>query len=450
MTNSEIIVDTEENKTVDYAKVLEHCSLSGYQKPEENSTKRHKPITVTQRGESVTVVECDEVNQGLAIKNGRTREGRSTSSAWETADGDCHEKRDVKEGLAERYNGTNKGEDIRSLIINYLPQSFTENDVLHYFSPFGLLLQCKVVRDLFTGESKAYGFVKYAAKNSAECAMKVLNGFQVENKKLKVGVARNHCKKIRNSKLYVTHLPKTLDSKGLVKLFKPYGRVLECTVLRDKHWRYRSVGFVRFGLHEHALLALQALNKTRPKGYQKELHVNLVIKRPNCLPLTWNSCERQCHFAGSSRFYSTSPNFQRLPKSHPSFFDRHTSPRRGAFGYYPELNYSYQFNFPGPCWTHSRPMSFGHSLGPDDLYRYGVRSLNNSSVVVFNLANAVDETDLTDIFSELSVVGCRVFRSKGKYPHAYIHFRNYQNALDACKFDGMVVRGRALKIVLKN
>jgi len=73
-----------------------------------------------------------------------------------------------------------------------------------------------------------------------------------------------------------------------------------------------------------------------------------------------------------------------------------------------------------------------------------------SSVVVTNLAGDVDETDLMSIFSELNVEKCKVFRSKRGKTCAHIHFLDYKSALDACKFDGRVIKSRAMKIFLKN
>jgi len=194
-------------------------------------------------------------------------------------DSDIDEKIVGIEGVPDGDNYQKQGQDKCNLIINYLPQNFTEGDVMRFFSPYGVIQQCKVVMDMQTGESREYGFVRYADQKSAEKAIHALNGYVIKNKKLRVAVARKHCKEIRNSNLYVTHLPKTLNSKGLEKLFRPFGKLAECRVLADKKGRSRAVGFVRFHMHEHAMKALQALNKTRPKGWKKELRAKLTTKR---------------------------------------------------------------------------------------------------------------------------------------------------------------------------
>lgn len=169
--------------------------------------------------------------------------------------------------------------DGRNLIINYLPPSFNEQDVMHYFSPYGIIENCKVVMDLASGKSKGYGFVKYSDKESAKKALQALNGYPVKNKHLKVAFARKNCKEIRNSNLYVTHLPKTLTDEGLRDLFKPYGNLIECRVLKDKQKKCRGVGFVRFDSHQNAMKARDALNKKTPPGWTREIRMKLASKR---------------------------------------------------------------------------------------------------------------------------------------------------------------------------
>jgi len=148
--------------------------------------------------------------------------------------------------------------------------------VMAIFSPYGAIEQCRVVIDFLTGKSKGYGFIKYVDKCSGEKAMKELDGLPVENRKLWVAVARRHRKFIRNSNLLVTNLPKDLNNWGLEKLFSPYGKLTECRILKDKLGRFQGAGFVRFELHEHALRALQALDKKKPKMWLEALQVKLT------------------------------------------------------------------------------------------------------------------------------------------------------------------------------
>jgi len=448
MANCELIITKYQSETEEYKNVVEHVNnLSDHQKSVASFMDSHKLERVSQAGESINLADSEEDDFGLALinKNGNVAPNPSLSVVMDKC----------------------------NLIINYLPQTFTENDVMRYFSPFGLIDQCKVVRDFRTGKSKGYGFVKYAYEKSAVDAIKELNGFPVENKRLKVTVARKRCKKIRNSNLYVTHLPKTLDREGLEELFKPFGSIVQCTVLKDKQGRNRGVGFVRFDMHEHALRALQALNKTRPNGWQKELRVSIALKRLQSPRNSWGShrCPKE-NVDCCRRFYPSSSNSKMLPPWCPNYRNPHAPIfcdsslpcSVGAFGY-PEYvhPYAYQYHagysyppyYPGPAWDQSRHMSMWDYCECSPRLECGhchkVRNpRRHSTVVVTNLADDVDEECLSDIFSEQCIETCRVVRCTGSKPRAYVKFQNHKGALHACKFDGRVVNGRAMKIYLKN
>jgi len=511
MTSVEEIVNVnEENKTADDATrpMSSFETKSSYLKQEESSEENQKSKSELEAGEAAAAVESEEEEdyQEIALKNGDKTAGPDPPSLSIMADGDSADKQPVgKEGIPEKESDQagKSGPDKCNLIINYLPPTFTETDVMHYFSPYGMIQQCKVVMDLHTGKSKGYGFVRYETQKSAEKAMEALNGYEIDKKKLKVAVARKHCKEIRDSNLYVTHLPKTLDSKGLEELFKPFGKLVECRVLTDKQGHYRGVGFVRFDMHEHAKQAMLALNKTRPKGWQKELRVKLATKRRDYPIMDWGHYGAPGQYADWwSGFYPPSPSPRRgrrrpwerslkgdawwkekrnsmLPpwapspsprSSHPPppFFGRRSSPRgRGGFGYYPDYpspygyphpSYSYPPYSSGPGWgmPPHMPMWDHYGCSPRRSRRggnsYGGRSPRryaNATVIVTNLADEVDEDNLLKIFSELNVDSCKVVRNRGKNSRAFVNFHNVKSAMDACRLDGKVVSGKAMKVNLK-
>jgi RNA recognition motif-containing protein len=77
----------------------------------------------------------------------------------------------------------------------------------------------KVVRDKNTKKSLGYGFVKFQNEEQATFAIKTMNGYKVDNKFLKVSVARPPSLEIRNCKLYVTNLPKEYSEYEIMSLF---------------------------------------------------------------------------------------------------------------------------------------------------------------------------------------------------------------------------------------
>merc|ERR1719348_2793150 len=62
-----------------------------------------------------------------------------------------------------------------NLIVNYLPQTMSQDEIRSLFSSIGELESCKLIRDKPTGQSLGYGFVNYKRAEDAEKAINTLN-----------------------------------------------------------------------------------------------------------------------------------------------------------------------------------------------------------------------------------------------------------------------------------
>ncbi len=82
-----------------------------------------------------------------------------------------------------------------NLIINYLPQTMTQDEIKDLFGSIGTIESCKLVRDKTTGQSLGYGFVNFLRTEDADKAVKTMNGLRLQNKTIKVN--KKTKKKIR-------------------------------------------------------------------------------------------------------------------------------------------------------------------------------------------------------------------------------------------------------------
>jgi hypothetical protein len=103
--------------------------------------------------------------------------------------------------LSSPAGGVN-GSSRTNLIINYLPQTMSNDEVQQMFSAVGELASCKLVKDKITSmcvlifivqhhfvdQSLGYAFVNYVHVEDAAKAVANMNGLHIQNKTIKVCV----------------------------------------------------------------------------------------------------------------------------------------------------------------------------------------------------------------------------------------------------------------------
>lgn len=143
-----------------------------------------------------------------------------------------------------------------------------DNKALHdTFAAFGTVLSCKVAVDA-NGQSKGYGFVQYDKEESAQTAIRELNGMLMNDKQVYVGLfvrkqeraQTNGSPKFTN--VYVKNLSETASEEDLKKLFSPFGTITSAVVMRETNGRSRGFGFVNFSSADGAAAAVDKLNGT--------------------------------------------------------------------------------------------------------------------------------------------------------------------------------------------
>lgn len=177
-----------------------------------------------------------------------------------------------------------------NLIVNYLPQSMTQEEIRSLFSSVGEVESCKLIRDKVTvfpdhilnGQSLGYAFVNYHKAEDAEKAVNTLNGLRLQNKIIKVSYARPSSEAIKGANLYVSGLPKHMTQQDLEKLFSPFGTIISSRILHENvnvshllqgggddqtiQGPSRGVAFIRYDQRCEAENAIRELNGTIPPG----------------------------------------------------------------------------------------------------------------------------------------------------------------------------------------
>ena len=144
------------------------------------------------------------------------------------------------------------------LIVNYLPQSMSDNDFKILFSKIGPLESYKILRDNSTNYSFGYGFIDYQNPEDAETAIEKLNAYQIENKTIRVAYSKPQGSN-KNCNLYVAGLGPTTDNDKLREIFSPYGEIIQVKVVKDGGNSSKGYGFVLFKDKTQADASIRAL-----------------------------------------------------------------------------------------------------------------------------------------------------------------------------------------------
>ncbi|XP_024942953.1 ELAV-like protein 3 isoform X1 [Cephus cinctus] len=205
----------------------------------------------------------------------------------------------VQQNGGSTLGQTSQEESKTNLIVNYLPQTMTQEEIRSLFSSIGEVESCKLIRDKVTDDagrqSLGYGFVNYHRPEDAEKAINTLNGLRLQNKTIKVSYARPSSEAIKGANLYVSGLPKNMTQQDLENLFSPYGRIITSRILCDNitvrqfvtgggdnlPGLSKGVGFIRFDQRVEAERAIQELNGTIPKGSSEPITVKFANNPSN-------------------------------------------------------------------------------------------------------------------------------------------------------------------------
>jgi len=169
-----------------------------------------------------------------------------------------------------------QGEDRTNLIINYLPQAMTDNELYSMFITVGQIVSAKIMRDKSSGYSYGYGFVHYQLPEDAAKAIATLNGLQVSNKRIKVSYSRPNTADIKDTNLYVGNVPQGVSEEELGRLFSQHGNLLTKKLLRDQGGKNKGIAFVRFSKKSEADTAIAHLHGHFFPGASRGLEVKVA------------------------------------------------------------------------------------------------------------------------------------------------------------------------------
>ncbi|BFZ09766.1 hypothetical protein BsWGS_12805 [Bradybaena similaris] len=173
------------------------------------------------------------------------------------------------EGHLDHSSNTN-------LIVNYLPQTLTDEEFRSMFLKVGPVKSSKIIRDKATGYSYGFGFVDFQHAEDALRAIETLSGLQIQHKRIKVALAR-HGQQIKGANIYIRNLPAHWKETELNRLFELYGKIIQSRVLVDPLTGIsKRVGFVLFDTRDEADIAIKLLSGRTPEGCAEPIMIKFA------------------------------------------------------------------------------------------------------------------------------------------------------------------------------
>lgn len=77
-----------------------------------------------------------------------------------------------------------------NIFVGNLSKDVTEDDLQNLFTEYGNVRNVKVIKDLFSGESRGFGFLEMPGLAEAQKAINELNTRELKGKKIAVNEAR--------------------------------------------------------------------------------------------------------------------------------------------------------------------------------------------------------------------------------------------------------------------
>ncbi|VIO89126.1 Uncharacterized protein BM_BM4012 [Brugia malayi] len=148
--------------------------------------------------------------------------------------------------------GNLEPEQYRKMFIGGLTSSTTDETLKEFYSKWGTLVDCVVMRDPATKRSRGFGFVSFSKQSEVDAAMAnrphIIDGKTVDPKR---AVPREQSQRseanISSKRLYVSGVREEHTEDMFKEHFGKYGNILKCEIIADKNTgKPRGFAFITF------------------------------------------------------------------------------------------------------------------------------------------------------------------------------------------------------------
>ena len=124
----------------------------------------------------------------------------------------------------------------------------------------------KVMKDIYNGESRRFGFVSFSSVEDAEKAKSVLNYTRLDNFEIRLSFKKSNSEFNQAANLFVGNIKKTVSTRQLDELFSECGKIVSCSIRNNDKGESLGYGYVQFEKEENAKVAIEKFNSNEVIG----------------------------------------------------------------------------------------------------------------------------------------------------------------------------------------
>ena len=100
-----------------------------------------------------------------------------------------------------------------TLYVGNLPKQLEDTRLFDYFRPYGDLVSCRIMRDIYSGESRGFAFVSFNTIEHAKKALEALNYTVVDGWELRICFERSPSDFKPEGNIFVKNLKDEVQAK---------------------------------------------------------------------------------------------------------------------------------------------------------------------------------------------------------------------------------------------
>ena len=160
-----------------------------------------------------------------------------------------------------------------TLYVGNISKLLSDMDIYKYFMPYGKVLSCRIMKDLYSGESRGFAYVTYSTRSSAEDAQKALNNLKLHGQEMRVTFKTKLNDLNPKANVFIKNISDSAQSKDIFNLCEEFGKLFSFSLKTDKEGKSLGYAYAQFLDEEAANKAVAELNNKNVKG--KKLQVEI-------------------------------------------------------------------------------------------------------------------------------------------------------------------------------